>query len=304
MGEDLWALACSVGQEPVKAELVTPLPSRHEPGSFRERAAFRVEYRDGLRLKARRHRDLETAERVLLLRSFLDVPHFPAMVAARGSCHLTEWVQGGRPSADDPDVLLAAGTLLGTVHSVVMEPEVGRYRFEYQNWERRNRRNADELVASKAMTRAEMEAVLERLAAVAPGHCHAVAVLADLAPENLVVGPEGRLFLVDDENLSLDSPGFDLARTWYRWPMTDLRAGPFLAGYGTCADPSPFLEFAEYWIMVVLLEAAHFRTLWNTPEASAPLDALRARLGSHLRYPPEPEARPPGGCGHSTGGSA
>jgi hypothetical protein len=304
MGEDLWALACSVGQEPVKAEMVTPLQSRHGSGSFRERAAFRVEYRDGLRLKARRHRDLETAERVLLVRSLLDVPHFPAMVAARGSCHLTEWVPGGRPSADDPEVLFAAGALLGTVHSVVLEPEMARYRFEYQHWERRNRRNADELVASEAMTRGEGEAILERLAAVAPAHWDAVVVLADMAPENLVVGDEGPLLLVDEENLSLDSPGFDLARTWYRWPMTDSRAGHFLAGYGTCADPSPFLEFSEYWTMVVLLEAAHFRTLWNTPEASAPLDSLRARLGSHLRYPAEPEAFPLRAGGHSTGGSA
>jgi hypothetical protein len=36
---------------------------------------------------------------------------------------------------------------------------------------------------------------------------------------------DGRLRVVDNEALSVGACDYDLARTWHRWPMTDLQAG-------------------------------------------------------------------------------
>ncbi|MBT8397257.1 MAG: phosphotransferase [Gemmatimonadetes bacterium] len=278
VGEDLWALACSVGQEPMAMKLVTPLPSRGGPASSGGRAAFRVEYGDGLRLKARRHRDLETAQRVLALRRFVASRHLPAMVASQGACHLTEWIEGDSPDPDDPKLLATAGALLGRMHQVDMLPEVQGYRFDYRHWGGRIRRNAEQLLEVGALSGAEVEVLLGRLERQAPSHSEPVVIHADLAPDNLVVSSGGELMLVDNENLAVDAPGFDLARTWYRWPMNESRSAAFLSAYREHGDPGPFLGFAEFWTMVVLLEAGHFRVLRDTPDATAPLDRLRALM--------------------------
>jgi Ser/Thr protein kinase RdoA (MazF antagonist) len=278
MGGDLWAISCAIGQEPERVALVTPLPSRGEPASSTGRAAFRVEYGDGLVMKARRHRDLETAQRVLALRQFVGERHLPAMVATEGLCHLTEWITGETRLPDDRDILTGAGAILGRMHQVDLPAETERYLFEYRHWEDRNRRNARQLMEAGALNGAEVETLLGRLEREAPTHAEGTVIHADLAPENLVVTPTGKLKLVDNENLAVDAPGFDLARTWYRWPMNAMRSAAFLDGYLRYADPSPFLEFSEFWTMVVLLEAAHFRVLRDTADATVPLDRLRSRL--------------------------
>lgn len=270
MGEDLWALACSVGQEPMAGELVTPLPSQGG-----DRAAFRLRYPDGLQLKVRRHRDLDTAQRVLRLREALDPVHLPRLVAAQGPCHLTEWIEGETPNAGDPEVVEAAGILLGAMHGAELDPDLRRFAFPYRNWEERNRRNATELLAAGALEENEVESLLRLLVEQAPTVAELVIVHGDLAPENLVRASGGRLVLVDNENLALDAQGFDLARSWYRWPLTEERAGFFWRGYRLHADPEPFLEHAEFWKLVVLAEAAHFRVRRATPGASLPLQLLR-----------------------------
>jgi len=285
MGEDLWALACSVGREPVAAELLTPLPSAEKAIVPATRAAFRVRYADGLQLKARRHRDQSTAERVLALRGALDPIHLPPLVAAEGLCQLTEWVEGTTPDPDDPSMLALAGSLLGAIHRTELAPCLLRYHFPYQRWVDRNRRNAEEVAGAGALTRTEADLLQARLSEGAPADAKRAVVHADLAPENLVVTADRTMMLVDNENLSVDAPGFDLARTWYRWPMTQHRAALFLQGYRSVSDPSPFLDFERFWTMVVLLEAAHFRVLLETPRASVPLEILRRMLAGGEGWP-------------------
>jgi len=285
LGEDLWALACSVGQNPIWAERVTPLPSGDHAPNPMSRVAFRLAYPDGRQLKARRHRDLDTARRIVDLRFALDPMHLAPLLAAEGPCHLTEWVEGTLPDPDDPKVLTDVGVLLGTLHAAELGGDSLRHRFPYESWVDRNRRNMVDLTDAGVLKNTEVEEVWKRLKKGAPSSVQEVVIHADLAPENLVVAEDGRLVLVDNENMAVDAPGFDLARTWYRWPMDPRRWSGFLRGYERQADPAPFLEFAEFWTIVVLLEAAHFRVLGGTPRASVPLDLLRRVLSGTLNVP-------------------
>jgi Ser/Thr protein kinase RdoA (MazF antagonist) len=196
------------------------------------------------------------------------------LVAAKGACHLTEWVEGKTPNPGDPQVVEAAGALLGIMHGAEVDPTARRFAFPYRRWEERNRRNATELRAAGALGQHEAEWLFRLLVERAPAEAEGVIVHGDLAPENLVRTPDGRLMLVDNENLAVDAQGFDLARTWYRWPMTEERWPLFWRGYRTHADPAPFLDHAEFWKLVVLAEAAHFRVLQGTPGASLPLRLL------------------------------
>jgi Ser/Thr protein kinase RdoA (MazF antagonist) len=207
------------------------------------------------------------------------------MVSADGLCHLTEWIPGETPSPDDPEVLRRIGGLLGAVHAAEVTAEITRFGFRYEKWEQRNEANAALLLDSGALTRAEAGTLLARLAAAAPDDSQWTIIHADLAPENLVFGAYGDFFLVDNENLSVDAPGFDLARTWYRWPMTGSLSEAFLSGYREFADPGPFLSFAEFWTLSVLLEAACFRVAGKTPDAAVPLEPLRRLIDGSGKVP-------------------
>ena len=280
VGADLWSLACSVGQEPAEILALTALPSE-ELG----RASFRFTYPDGSVRKGRRMLSAESAHRACALRSLIDSRHMPALLGTQGAAMLVEWSEGSAPSSRDPGVLRDAGALLGRVHATAVPREMAlEYGFPIDGWPRRLEQNLLTLVELGALARDAAARALEMARSTAPSDPPRGLVHCDFCPENLVVDRVGALRMIDNENLTFDALPFDLARTWYRWPLAPGYAESFWAGYRTMCDPTSFLDHGDYWMIQALSAAAAFRVAGRTPHADVPIAALERVLDGTATY--------------------
>ena len=96
----------------------------------------------------------------------------------------------------------------------------------------------------------------------------------DLCPENLVLDARGALRAVDNEGMTLGPTGFDLARVWYRWPMSRPEWGAFVDAYARLVDPTPALAHFAFWKVAAVLKSARIRVTQRTPRAEVPLRQL------------------------------
>jgi Ser/Thr protein kinase RdoA (MazF antagonist) len=112
------------------------------------------------------------------------------------------------------------------------------------------------------------------------GLCH-----GDFCAENLLIVPERGLHAVDNETICELWHDYDLARTWYRWPMDAAGFEAFLSGYRAHRQPDEFVAHFRFWTVCVLLRSAMFRQR-NGVSTEVPL----ARLRSLLRDPWRPWA--------------
>ena len=274
IGPDMWAVACSVGSEPVDAIELTTLAS-----PALERASFRLAYSDGRLCKIRRMQSVGAARRVRELRTLVDGAHMPVLLGAQGAVLLTEWSEGSAPKPFEGESLTAAGELLGRLHATPVPEELIRaYGFPPDGWPGRLEANLRVLVDAGALSVKSAGLASECARRTAPPEVRRALVHCDFCPENLVVGSQGHLELIDNENLTVDALAFDLARTWYRWPFAPSTVTPFWAGYRRSSDPSPFLDHKEHWLVQALSEAAAFRVAGRTANPEVPVAALERLL--------------------------
>jgi thiamine kinase-like enzyme len=103
-------------------------------------------------------------------------------------------------------------------------------------------------------------------------------VHGDVCPENLVVDASGRLRVIDTDSLAVRAKEYDLARTWYRWPMTREERGTFEDGYPEPAVLASYHEHFSHWALSILIRAASFRLRHALPDAEMPARRLREFL--------------------------
>jgi hypothetical protein len=280
LGPELWALVEAAGAPVVEAVPVTTLPSAGSP-----RAAFRVTLADGRVLKGRRLATPADVERVARLSSLLDPRHVPPVLARRGSALLTPWIPG-RPvgHADRTTGLLrACGRLQAGIHRVPASAEIAHLRQRPVDWEGRLDRLLGELVARSALQAGDAREV-HRLAAVhAPPAATARVCHTDLCPDNVVVTGAGRLCVVDTEGIAVDAAEYDLARTWYRWPMSPSQQRAYAEGYGAPAHAAAFAAHFLHWALQAVTESAAFRVRRRAAGAHVPLTRLADLVRTHGR---------------------
>ena len=100
----------------------------------------------------------------------------------------------------------------------------------------------------------------------------------DLCPENIVIDIGGSLRVVDNDSVKVQPKELDLARTRYRWPMTDAERQTFEDGYRLSDTLDSYRQHFAYWTVVVLIGAAEFRLRHQLPDLEAPLRRLRETL--------------------------
>ena len=130
--------------------------------------------------------------------------------------------------------------------------------------------------------------------AAAPAEVEVGLVHGDLCLENIVIHT-GIIRIVDTEDLRIYACDHDLARTWYRWPMSDAAWSAYRDGYERERGATRFLDSFVHWAVVALVESAAFRLRAHTPAAGEPVARLRdllARGAAHAR---------PGAAATSTG---
>jgi hypothetical protein len=277
LGEDLWALVQDLDTGVARITTLTTLPSRS-----RSRASFRLDLLDGRVVKARRFDSVAEAERVERLSRFLDRRFFPKVLALRGAALLTEWAHGAplRTTADGEALFQRAGTVQAAMHCRTLPPGLLRAaRSAEAGREARLDRGLHELVRRGALSARRARRAWATALAHVPARRGVGLVHGDFCAENMVRGVDGRLRVVDNEALSVGACDYDLARTWYRWPMTDSQAAAYYDGYANRRGPDGFLATFPYWAVMALVDAAVFRVLARTRDARMPL----GRLGALLR---------------------
>jgi hypothetical protein len=280
LGPELGTLVEAAGAPVVHVIPVTTVRSATSP-----RAAFRVTLADGRVLKARRLATRADAERVARLSPLLDPRHFPPVLARRGATLLTPWVPG-RPLAPrdgTPALLRRCGRLQGDLHRLPVSRGIAHLRQRPHDWAGRLDELLGELVAHQALDVRDAREVCRLAAVHAPRAASARVCHTDLGPDNVVLSDAGRVCVVDTEGLSVDAGEYDLARTWYRWPMTPSQQRAYADGYGAHGHGAAFAAHFLHWALQAVTESAAFRVRRRAPGARAALACLAALLRTHGR---------------------
>jgi hypothetical protein len=81
---------------------------------------------------------------------------------------------------------------------------------------------------------------------------------------------------IDNETLRIGPFDLDLARTFYRWPLSQDDRAAFLAGYGAGGGPAGITHL-PFWSLAAEIYSAFVRCRDGDHDADVPLAALRQR---------------------------
>jgi thiamine kinase-like enzyme len=251
--------------------LVSPLKERKG-----RRLAYRVEDRDGKRVKLRQFESGEEARRVFELRAGLEEAFAPAL-ARYDSVLVEEWVDGAPLTELDAESRAQeAGALLGRLHTRRLAPDVPA-RIETRRWRDGAESDLEILGDAGKLTSEEADRLRTELQERDPGVERAAVVHLDFCAENMLIDPSGRLRVIDNEQLAVEPIGLDLGRTFQRWPMGDATRARFRSGYRSSAPSAP--QATGFWRIVAALVGARV-LLQRGPERIEPSLALLRRLAA------------------------
>jgi hypothetical protein len=280
LGNDLWTLLGTIGSAVVDAVPVTTI---RWPGS--PRASFRITLADGRVLKGRRFRTPADATRIARLTSLLDPRHFPPILAYRGCALLTAWIAGRAVAAKawTSARLRTCGQLQGTIHRLDVPAEVAASEPPPRDWTERVDQWLAHLVAGAALGASEAASIRRLVAMGAPSTTRAGVCHTDFCADNVIITDAGQVCVIDNEGLSVDAPEFDLARTWYRWPMTARQQRAYAEGYGIHDHSARFEAHFLHWALMAVLDSAAYRIRAHPASVRIPLDRLAALLRTRGR---------------------
>jgi aminoglycoside phosphotransferase (APT) family kinase protein len=247
-------------------------------------ASFRLELRDGRILKGRRLTGAARAARVVTILGLMDRRYFPRVIAQSGAALLEEWRAGEPldPLHTDPVLARQCGEILGGVHRApppaVKVPSISRPADRLSRLEEQ----AGGLERQGALSTASRRRLITLARAHVPSDAAIGVIHGDFCAENLVCDVAGQPHVIDNEALQVGALDFDLARTWYRWPMMDRQATAFLDGYAVHRSPASYLSHFSFWILAVLVDASLFHLRTGTGRASDALGPLHAFLDGSL----------------------
>ncbi len=275
LGPDLEALVAAL-DAPVRR--IVTLTRLRAPGV--EHGSFRLELLDGRVLKGRRLLSPEHAARVTAILEVMDRRHFPPVIAHLGEALLEEW-RPGEPldhATLGPTPMRQCGAILGAVHRAAppavevdarARPEA---RLAAARWQ------SHTLVRAGVLSAASRKRLIALLEAQLPADAAIGVIHRDFCAENLVWDASGQPHVVDNETMQVGAFDFDLARTWYRWPMTDAQAIAFLDGYSAHRSPESFLASFVFWTLVMLVDVSRYHLRVGTDRARGAVDLLHAIL--------------------------
>lgn len=280
LGLELWTLIGAIGAPVVEAIPVTTVPSADSP-----RASFRVTLADGRILKGRRFETTTDVDRITRLSSLLDPRYFPPVLAHRGRALLTRWIPG-RPlghSAWTSPLLRTCGRLQASIHRLPASAEIAHLRRRPLDWDRRLDQLLGGLVAREALEAGRAREVYRLAVLHAPTTASTRVCHTDFCGDNIVITDVEQVCVIDNEGITVDSCEYDLARTWYRWPMTPSQQRAYADGYGAHDHAVRFAAHFLHWALLAVTESAAFRVRLHAASARTPLDRLTELLRTHGR---------------------
>ncbi len=278
LGPDLGALLEALGT-PLRR--VVPLSWRGAAGAA---TAFRLHFADGTTLKGCRLASVAQAEKAAAVVSLLGGVLggcVPRLIGQRGAAMLSEWVEGKSLAEAGCDDALrrACGAAQGRLHAAGLAIDPIARRHLAPRWLRDVTGKLEALRAAAVLTPAAVTAATLLARANVPPHCDGGAVFGDYCAENIVQRPDGVLCLIDIETVATGPYDFDLARTGYRWPMSDREWAVYLNGYRLHRDPAPFVAHRPFWDLAAVVDSLIFRHRYRPADLAVPLAAFAALVG-------------------------
>lgn len=275
--QDLATMIACEQQELKEIVPITGLAGKH----LDEGATYRVTFRNGTRAKARswpRFRDASFMRQTL---ERLPSSRFPRMLAVDSRASLEQWFDGDPISSriTTAEILLEGGRLLGLIHQT--NPPIDKSQQGYLSTNgcvRRLETKLDQLVSQKVIDRRLSAKIWEIAIARRPLNAHYGLAHRDFCGENLLIC-HGKVCCIDNTTFATLALDEDLARTWYRWPMSDANWRIFLKGYAETRDIEPFLQYGLFWKANVLTASILLRLRSGLPvQAKLPLNRLLATI--------------------------
>ena len=212
------------------------------------------------------------------LRAGLADDRLPRILLVTRRVVVEEWVEGVSlahlPLSETR--LGKAADLLGALHAT---REVGHRKLPVSRrvrpFVRRAERHLARLAASAVIGETERRSTTRALTRFAPEHALAGVTHDDFCAENLVEDPSGRVVAVDNEHMRIGFLEFDVARTWYRWPMSEEAWERFEDRYALWRGPVD-RENVPFWRLAAVLSSAYVRlTRLGGSRIGDPLGKLR-----------------------------
>ena len=210
---------------------------------------------------------------------------------------LIEWVNGKSiSSAENSSELLArCGNIHYSIHSTHMPDKVTKPYLKKKNTDASKgieliRSQVEELCEKAILEKSDGKILLKLIETHIPSDFEYGLVAGDFCAENLILNHYEKIFLIDNEKLSIDAYDYDLARTLYRWPMSPDQRVTYLESYNHYRDIKSFKEHFLFWLIKVLLKSINFRLSVGTNMVSVPIDRLNFLLSNvKLGFPSNPE---------------
>lgn len=276
LGPELAALVAARGVAVAHVGDVTTLPAAR-----RVAAAFRVELVDGTCLKARRLPSAARAREVAVLLAAAGAG-FPAVLGRRDHALLLEWMEGDLLTDPRPDTLRRCGAVLGALHArpipADLAAEARAALRDPDGFHARLERQLDALVDAGALAADVAQAVVARAAERRGADTTIGIAHGDFCAENIVAHPTRGPVSIDNGNLAVGHLDYDLARTFYRWPLPDAERAIFLEGYASRRSPATFLGAEHFWMICAIVVGASVQLAFDGRELAATLARLRARV--------------------------
>jgi aminoglycoside phosphotransferase (APT) family kinase protein len=253
--------------------------------------AYRVDLADGRVVKARLFTQAGECERTEYVARCLGPCIVTQPLARFGTALVTEWAEGVPPAQSDA-VLRRCGALLARAHNTPLPhdaPSIPRLGLDTR-WQRLRDRAAH-LAQAGVLTHGDVATLLDIAQRSAPSVTTTTGfVLHDFTAQNIIVGAADDPILIDHDGLNIGTHDFDLARTWYRWPLPAAQLRCLLAGYASLRDIEPFLTHFPYWAVDALVAALKFRLSRDIRGTAEPLTRLRGLFAVSQRGLPAREA--------------
>jgi len=248
------------------------------------RVTFAVTLDDGRTVKVRRYTRPARSRRAARLLAALGDRRLPRVLSFRGNVRIEEWIDGAAlaASAARSDLVERAADLLASLHAVrAVDGQALLTERATAPLYRRMARQLASLTSSGLVTPAERQATLEVAATRAPAVARYGLTHDDFCAENLVEAASGELVVIDNEHLRFGFLDYDLARTWYRWPMSERTWRRFAERYAARRSDAVDPARSTFWRIAAVIYGAQVRLVRRERSAiDEPLARLRELLAS------------------------
>lgn len=260
LGEDLFDLTRTVD-----SPLIEAIPLSTSISSQLEKGAFLFKFRNGKVLKGRRFESVKHAQKVYELWSYFNLGILPEILSLKGCAMLTEWVDGTNLLPDNltPELARRCGLLHGLVHSIeIPEQIIDKYKvhlaYDKSQFFTIISQQIEEIVKYDYLNNSEARMLMDLVERNYPDDFSLGLVCGDFCNENLVLNGDEKIYFIDNESISIDDFDHDLARTYYRWPMTEKQRSSYFEGYHNYRGSERFYNHYYFWIIKVLIKSIHY----------------------------------------------